>query len=125
MAYRTTPADLAYFQTRVYAWARKIGLTDWSILVETGVKNTGVDAASIHYKDRNRIATIGLAEEYAARPSRAQLDRHAFHEVAHLLLADLAMLADRKDGTTETVDQAEHVIIRRLESLLFGLERAH
>lgn len=116
---RTTKADFAYFKKCCKHWIDFFGLKEFHVHFsheENGgesyatLLNSGVSASTI---------TINFELEIAPPSPKKDLDRHAFHEVCHLLLARYARHAENRYATKEDMFMEEESVIRRLENCIY------
>lgn len=116
------------FRKAVDEWIDNFGLKEWHLEVQ-GVEyppeNDGESVVesfafcSIHVPLRSAI--ISANAEWLMHANTEVIKQVAFHEVCHLLLADLADLTSaRSNQATRRLEATEHAIIRRLENALFG-----
>lgn len=96
-------------------------MLDWS--VEYQHKPTQDAYAKTWTDNEARTAVIVLATSLPKNPSDRELDRIAFHEISHLVFNDLTNEAKARYTVEYDIDRAEHAIIRRLENVIFGVER--
>ena len=116
--------DFTYYRKRALAWARRFGLTEYQL---NFIHEKEVDADTRPVPSRAFIyllpnnATYGLSPEWKNDPvTKRQLDRDAFHETCHLLLAAFARAAKDRFTTEEELEELEETIVRRLETFQFG-----
>ena len=96
-------------------WQVRLGLQDWSVTWYIGGQNsasvTEQCAARIYYRVKGRAANIEFSPFYF-KGWRSSLK----HEMLHLLLVDLADMAEKTDA--DMSQRLEHMIIRKLERLI-------
>ena len=94
------------------------GIKDYAASFYWDTDTETLGAVYIDYK--GRAVSFYLAKKWpTGRVTNKQLDRTAFHEVIHVILAPLTAQITKDD----TKEAGEHEIIRRFESERFGLER--
>lgn len=102
------------FEAAHREWVRRLGLTDWNVVYEC-VPLDGKYAIT-SYNRATRTATVSLDTKRWVFPKRMR--KLAAHEAAHLLLADLYILARERHSTLQELDVAEEQAVVRLENLL-------
>ena len=107
---------LEKFKARCEYWLRFFGIEKEWVVYYSGQKLDRY--AETAYWIDSKVATITLNTSEAL--SDEALDRVAFHEVAHLVLADVMALAKDRNYDKETADKEEHKLINRLEHVLLG-----
>jgi hypothetical protein len=113
---KTTARDFALFGKVALATAAKLGLDEWEF--RFGHEQKDGLLAWTSYQCPDRIASLFLAREWKHDPiTRDAITRAAKHEVIHILLADMSVLA-RRDSSALMVDQAEHAVVQRLMRLV-------
>jgi len=117
---RTTKEHFKYFKSKVIKWLEVFGLYDWKVFVEH--KEDDEDTLASCMPDLlNRIAVINLNTRWAnLEVDKESLNRVAFEEVMHIVLARLESFAE-KGVPLDQIREEIHSIIRRFESLLFSL----
>lgn len=129
MATPVSTATYQFFCERVKYWAKELGVLNWKICTKHGGLKSKRSWAEVDMNVFDRVALIKLCDVVPPDPTEgeAEPDRHAFHEVCHLMLADLNLYAKRhvlaveKGSATaieEMVDGEVHGIVRRLENLM-------
>lgn len=113
--YKTTAADLAYYERRVQHWLRVLSLGDWKVEVFRGSID---ESATCEMWHNAHGAHIRLSNRFHYQPSKAFLNKLALHEVGHILLCDLKRLINERTATEAQSETAEHAVIRRLENAL-------
>lgn len=119
---KLTARHLAVFTKAVRHWQTKLALNSWEIQVMWAAHNTAY--ADVLTDASGRAADISLCREWPAdglEPSDDELSRVAFHELMHVVLADLANAANRNvpEASAHLLGGVEHNIIRTMENILF------
>jgi len=118
---QTTSKDFQLFSKEIKKWQIKLGLLDWRIDLFHLDAEEFVSRGWTNIKDGNFIASIGLAVNWGEDTvTNKTLKETAIHEILHVLLADLCYFAEHRNTPAGLVDNEEHRIIRRLESVLTG-----
>jgi hypothetical protein len=106
--------DLAAFEKYCRHWAGELGLYDWTYSFEYmahGEKNNLAEATYNHY---SRQVTFRMSR----KPDMAEsLNWSAYHEVMHILLADLSGMAEEVKNL-DVVVREEHRIISRVKHFI-------
>lgn len=125
METKTTKADFKTFISRVSYWASKLGVTNYEFyFVHRDLTDTDYDGsvATVQMNYLSKSAIFTLNAQWTESCNSKSLDRTAYHEVLHLLLYHLTYLASCRYGVTRnSLDEAEHSIIRSLENAQFGI----
>lgn len=120
---KTTATHFKTFRTEAQRWRREFGLTAWDVGY-FHIKSEGEDGGSLAGVARDASAysaSVVLNREWGDTPVTAHnLKKTAFHETCHILLARMVALANGRSTTGEQIDEAEHEIIGRLETAMFG-----
>lgn len=117
-------ADFEFYIDRIVYWTEhRLGLTDWRKYYEFETESPDADA-DIYWLSDSRVVTFGLNKTkcpiFDKQPKEAELkaiDKSAFHEAVHLLLADLFDLA--RQTNEKLADKYSEAIIARLENGVF------
>lgn len=116
---KTTKAHFEIFKAECEKWVKIWGLLDWEVFYYHQ-KLTGDTAARCTTNSSNRIASLFLSTEWdESEVTNHIIRRRAFHEVSELFLARLFSLACDRFVDEESLDEASHAIIRRLENVVF------
>jgi len=111
------------FAKAVYKWQDLLGVRDWEIAVSLDPRPQG-DASEegwCDYKRNGRIATIALKEQMPYKMTNEDLNKLAFHEIFHLVLADLDCMAmSHISYSPDATDRECHKIIARMINLLWS-----
>src|SRR5712664_4145108 len=90
-AMKTEPEEAALFRTECLRWQQVFGLTDWIIIIKVSKASLdNQDEAETDFDCETRYATVtyNMGVEDAMHPSDV-----AYHEMLHLVLADLIFCA--------------------------------
>lgn len=112
-----SPDDAKQFDGFVQKWQAKLSLGDWRI--ERGRKPASKGAmATVEFDDPARLATYKLGDFGAEQINAQSLEKTAIHELLHILLHDLILVAQDRASAPEALENAEHGVINVLERLL-------
>ena len=111
-----TPEDVQVFAQSVKKWQQVLNLGDWRI--EKGNKAAKEAMASVEFNQNARLATYRLGDFGAEKITQESLDQTALHELLHVFLHDLLMVATDPKSSDEDIEMQEHRVINLLEKLL-------
>jgi hypothetical protein len=111
-----TPDDAKIFAQSVKKWQQVLNLGDWRI--EKGTKAAKQAMASVEFNDSARLAVYRLGDFGAEKITSETLDKTALHELLHVFLHDLMMVASDPKSSEEEIETQEHRVINLLENLL-------
>ena len=111
-----TPDDVKIFAQSVKKWQQVLNLGDWRI--EKGTKAAKQAMASVEFNDSARLAVYRLGDFGAEKITSETLDKTALHELLHVFLHDLMMVASDPKSSEEEIETQEHRVINLLENLL-------
>jgi hypothetical protein len=111
-----TQQDAELFAQSVKKWQQVLSLGDWRI--EKGSKAAKNAMASVEFNTSARLATYRLGDFGAEKITPESLDKTALHELLHVFLHDLLMVATDPKSTDEDREMQEHRVINLLENLL-------
>jgi len=115
-----------WFKERVLRWVDFFGLSEWSIWIEFVSSPSGNQFAATSSSDwSSKSATITLYKYWEKCPYgldsiKFYLDRTAFHEVFHVVLAELRYLAYERSFSDATWSACEEGIVRKMENSIFA-----
>ena len=120
-----TKKDLELFEKLGREWEAILGLQDWDIDYRLAKKRERSDYRAKVVMNRNAMnATMLLCESDtppSPLPKKVCLELDVIHELLHLTLRPLTLLAEtRCNVDVEDMDYEEHRIIQRLVKLLMG-----
>lgn len=115
MTYTTTARHFTLFRKYVFKWQKLLGLTQYEIDTE----HKAIDETTLGDSDSEPCgaAVVRLNRTWHRKPTGAELESLAFHEVLHILFAELRELGKSRSFSMERWDQAEEEVVRRLEFL--------
>ena len=111
-----TQQDAEFFAKSVRKWQQVLSLGDWRI--EKGIKPAKQAMASVEFNESARLAVYRLGDFGAEKITPESLDKTALHELLHIFLHDLMMVATDPKSSDEDIEMQEHRIINLLENLL-------
>lgn len=120
--YKTTASHFKLFKVECRKWINKLHLGSWEVYFQH--ENYAAEPqwgawCKTHYTDR--VANLGLAEEWEIKPTEKMIKKAALHEVLELLLSRLFIeaLVDTSPSDQDIIKEQRHIVIRRLENLMF------
>ena len=116
MANIPTQDDAQIFAQSVKKWQQVLSLGDWRI--EKGSKPAKQAMASVEFTEAARLAVYRLGDFGAEKITPESLDKTALHELLHIFLHDLMMVATDPKSSDEDIEMQEHRVINLLETLL-------
>jgi hypothetical protein len=111
-----TPEDVKLFAQSVRKWQQVLSLGDWRI--EKGSKPAKQAMASVEFTPNARLAVYRIGDFGAEKITPESLDRTALHELLHIFLHDLMVVAQDPKSSDDDREMQEHRIINLLEKLL-------
>ena len=111
-----TSDDAKIFAQSVKKWQQILNLGDWRI--EKGIKAAKQAMASVEFNDSARLAVYRLGDFGSEKITSETLDKTALHELLHVFLHDLMMVATDPKSSEEEIETQEHRVINLLENLL-------
>jgi len=116
MANIPTQQDAELFAQSVKKWQQVLSLGDWRI--EKGIKPAKGAMASVEFTDNARLAVYRLGDFGAEKITKESLDKTALHELLHIFLHDLMVVATDPKSSDDDIEMQEHRVINLLENLL-------
>jgi len=116
MANIPTAEDAEIFHRSVQKWQEILSLCDWRI--EKGLKPAKNAMASVEFTDSARLAVYRLGDFGAEKITPHSLEKTALHELLHVFLHDLMMVATDPKSSDDDIEMQEHRVINLLENLL-------
>lgn len=117
-----TQEQAKQFDEYVAYWQQKLSLGDWR--VEKGTKPAKNAMASVEFDVPARLATYRLGDFGAEVINEESLSKTALHEVLHIFLHDLILIASDTRATDDQLESAEHRVINVLERVLYGCSQS-
>jgi len=117
MANIPTQQDAELFAKSVKKWQQVLSLGDWRI--EKGTKPAKQAMASVEFNESARLAVYRLGDFGAEKITPESLDKTALHELLHIFLHDLMVVATDPKSSDEDIEMQEHRVINLLENLIF------
>lgn len=119
---RTTTTHFRIFKKEARLWLLRLGLQDWRVDFEhQDAPDHIVSRAWYHGKVEDRVCALALARSWGGDiPTNSNVRESAFHEVCHVLLADIEGIASGRNFDGNYLDKCMHQVIRRLEKLFYG-----
>jgi hypothetical protein len=115
---KITPKQFDVFKKEVARWIKKLGLTEWRLIVELDMTDDSCEVQGYCRSDKpNRTATVGLVRICAESPTNADIKHTARHEVLELMLQPLWHVAVHREFNIENGHATRHEVISRLENL--------
>ena len=111
-----TQQDAEFFAKSVRKWQQVLSLGDWRI--EKGIKPAKQAMASVEFNESARLAVYRLGDFGAEKITPESLDKTALHELLHIFLHDLMMVATDPKSSDDDIEMQEHRVINLLENLL-------
>lgn len=111
-----TQEEAQIFAESVKKWQQVLSLGDWRI--EKGVKPAKQAMASVEFNETARLAVYRLGDFGAEKITPESLDKTALHELLHVFLHDLIMVATDPKSSDEDIEMQEHRVINLLENIL-------
>jgi hypothetical protein len=112
-----TPQDAIHFAENVRKWQQVLSLGDWRI--EKGSKPAKQAMASVEFTPNARLAVYRLGDFGAEKITPESIDKTALHELLHIFLHDLMVVAQDPKSSQDEIEMQEHRVINLLEKLLF------
>ena len=112
-----TPQDAIHFAQSVRKWQQVLSLGDWRI--EKGSKPAKQAMASVEFTPNARLAVYRLGDFGAEKITPESIDKTALHELLHIFLHDLMVVAQDPKSSQDEIEMQEHRVINLLENLLF------
>ena len=108
--------DALIFARSVQKYQALLSLGDWRI--EKGSKPAKNAMASVEFNEGARLATYRLGDFGAEKITPESLDKTALHELLHVFLHDLLIVATDPKSSDEDIERQEHRVINLLENLI-------
>ena len=108
--------DALIFAKSVQKYQALLSLGDWRI--EKGSKPAKNAMASVEFNEGARLAIYRLGDFGAEKITPESLDKTALHELLHIFLHDLLIVATDPKSSDEDIERQEHRVINLLENLI-------
>lgn len=108
--------DALIFARSIQKYQALLSLGDWRI--EKGSKPAKNAMASVEFNEGARLATYRLGDFGAEKITPESLDKTALHELLHIFLHDLLIVATDPKSSDEDIERQEHRVINLLENLI-------
>jgi len=111
--------EFEFFCEEVNKCIKKLGLTDWKVNIRKEDEDDSIGDvwAKVYYNIVSMKATIIFAKQNTGR-SVKEIKITALHEVIHLLLSDLTVMATARTWDEDLFESAEHKIVNRLINII-------
>jgi hypothetical protein len=116
MIYKTTKENFECFKQSVICWQKLFGLTDYRIEVEHNKLQRQDALAHISCDIDERWAVITLNIKWPFKPNGLGLEKSAFHEICHLLTAEMDKLGKERYSTLDEINRANEAFVSRMEN---------
>lgn len=115
---KVTKRQFEIFEREIKKWINLFGLNDWEIYIEQDDLEEDVEATCQWDKD-NRLCYMKFAKAWdndSVKLTPKEIRATAFHEVLHLLFADIHDMAHGRYVVASDIDAAIHAIIKNLQN---------
>lgn len=113
-----TPEQVDEFVRLMKVWQDRLHLGSWRIA--KGRRRPAANLAEVETYPDDRLARVHVGRDWGANPGTMEdVEKVVIHELLHVLLYDLAALAEK--GDAEKVNGVEHAVIVPLTETLFKL----
>ena len=121
---KTTQRHFEVFKKECLKWIKRFGLQDWRVdfFHEDWSDSYGQAKAWCKWNVNGRVVSFCLASEWNIPIKAKDVQQTAFHEVGHLLLGRIDILAGTRYLCEDEIKEEVHAIIRRLENAVFRKE---
>lgn len=115
---KTTKAHYDEFKRHHAEYVRRFGLLEWAVQYRHALEDEGY--ACTEPKFKGKVATVTLATDWGeVRPVNSrELRKVAKHEAIHLLTYSLYWHAAARYISPDTLEEAEHALVRTLDQLI-------
>ncbi|GAH01412.1 unnamed protein product, partial [marine sediment metagenome] len=105
MNMKTTEKQFESFKQECHKWIKFFGLKDWRIKITHEDIDENFTAADVTHNSRSRQAAIRLNTTLHDDLKDIDVKVSAFHEVCHLLLADLTCLTRSRECSEYEIEK--------------------
>lgn len=117
---KTTKHHFKVFREECEKWLTLFNLNDWKCYYNHDKTEVNENAVILFSSNDGKTATLTLGLKHESQDATDNsIRRSAFHEICHLLLADIDNAATRRYTTQLELDAAIHAAINRLEHFVF------
>jgi len=120
--HRTTDDDFRFFESEVKRWRNLFGLSGWELTVlhEEHCESNGRGCAAMCETDyESRMAIVTLARDWGPmETTRDNIAATALHEVLHMVLAPLKLIALARAATWAEIVGAEHEVLNVIQNFI-------
>lgn len=114
---KTTKKHFEIFKAEALKWIDFFGLKDWE--VEFAHIRDDENMAACTTRCTNRWAKLSLSTVWTDVVSDYDVRKCAFHEVVELFIAPLFTCAHSRYISEHEIKEADHMIVRTLENVIF------
>jgi len=115
-----TPEEVVEFERLIKVWQKRLHLDGWRI--HKGRRRPVSSLAEVEFSPADKQAKIHIGRDWGAGPPDPdELEETVVHELLHVLLHDLANLAEEADE--DKVHEYEHAVIVPLAKTLIKLAK--
>ena len=120
MKNKTNKNDFEHFKKCCNHWIKFWELSEYHVRFEHAKDEDDDVMAWINRDIGGMCVCIVLNTEWGdQKPTKSELDRSAFHEVFHLVLAKLSLLGKARWCAFNEFTREEEAVIRRMENCIF------
>jgi hypothetical protein len=117
---KLTKKYLKFYEEEVRKWVEIFGLTEWELFFKFADFSKDNRFAEVKHFYQSKQAYFYLTKEidFSSERIEKEIKDAALHEVLHLLLARLSVLAADRSWSEVDWNSAEHEVINRISKLL-------
>ena len=117
--HKTLVSHFNLFKLDCDKWLEFFGIHGFGV---SYVHTNSDDLAEATYNIMTRSATISLGKDWGTtKPTPEELDATAFHEVCHLLIGRLSVIARSRYISESEIQEEDEHIVRVLENKIYPL----
>lgn len=118
---KTTKKHFKLFKRESKKWIKILGLQGWEVRFKHTPDVGDGNFADARTNSTNRAARLRLNTNWPEghKLTSKEIRKTAFHEVCHIVMDLVGSCARSRHIMEHEIDEAEHAIIRTLESTLF------
>jgi hypothetical protein len=118
--YKTTKKDFELFEKECRKWIDFFGLLSFELAFDHRINNENL--AGVEWDIVNCWCDFYLCKNWGrTKPTKSEIEKTAFHEVFHLLLAKLKSYIVSRSFNIDEVEAEFHKIIRIMENKVYPL----